>query len=150
MHEIFGNYLSAEQLRGKTILDVGSRIGAFLYGAYVYSSDARIVGVEMNAELCAIQRMIIDKFKFNDRIEVVNADVLNCAELVSTSDFIFLHNVFEFFVSDDDQRKIWQFLKQNIKKGAILITIPSLEAMTSGLLEVSLATCKRIDSVRLK
>lgn len=125
-------------LRGKTILDVGSRIGAFLYGSYVYSKDARIVGIEMNAELCAIQRKIIDKFKFDDRIEVVNEDVMNCADLVSTSDFIFLHNVFEFFVSNDDQKKIWQFLKQNTKKGAVLITIPSLEAMTRGLLEVGL------------
>lgn len=123
-------------LRGKTILDIGSRIGAFLYGAYVYTSDAKIVGVEMNAELCAIQRKIVDKFKFSDRIEVVNEDVMNCADLVATSDFVFLHNVFEFFVSNDQQTKIWQFLKQNTKKGAMLITIPSLEAMTKGLFEV--------------
>ena len=123
-------------LRGRTILDVGSRIGAFLYGAYVYTSDAKIVGIEMNADLCAIQQKIVDKFRFNDRIKIVNEDVMNCPELVSTSDFIFLHNVFEFFVSNDQQTKIWQFLKQNIKKKATLITIPSLEAMTKGLLEV--------------
>lgn len=126
-------------LNGRKILDVGSRIGAFLFGSYVYSKNTQIIGIEMNKDLCLIQQDIVDQFKFNDRIKIVNDDVMNCSELVSTGDFIFLHNVFEFFISNDHQLMIWKFLKENIKKGAILITIPSLKEMTKNLLEVSLS-----------
>ena len=123
-------------LNGKKIIDIGSRLGAFLYGCYVYVKDCEIIGIEMNKDLCSIQEKIIDKFKFNDRIKIINDNVLNCQELVASGDLIFMHNVFEFFISNDDQIKIWQFLKQNIKKKAILITIPSLGEVTSNLLEV--------------
>jgi hypothetical protein len=35
-------------LDGKRILDVGSRLGAVLYGAYVFSDAAQIAGIEIN------------------------------------------------------------------------------------------------------
>ena len=49
-------------LDGKTLLDVGSRLGAVLYGAHVYSSAERIVGVEMNAEFAKISERTVTKY----------------------------------------------------------------------------------------
>lgn len=67
---------------------------------------------------------------------MINDDVLNCKEIVSKSDLIFMHNVFEFFVPNEIQIDIWKFLKANIKKDAILVTIPSVEEMIKSLFEV--------------
>lgn len=50
LHEIFTYYLNDDLLRGgKQLLDIGSRLGAFLYGAYLFGpEDCEIYGIEMN------------------------------------------------------------------------------------------------------
>ena len=39
-------------LDGKRVLDIGSRLGALLYGAYLFSTAKEIVGLEMNKDFC--------------------------------------------------------------------------------------------------
>ncbi|KAL3208296.1 hypothetical protein MRX96_052576, partial [Rhipicephalus microplus] len=58
---------------------------------------------------------------------VINANVLAVPDLVASSDVVILNNVFEFFMPEQEQVALWQFLRRNIKKGAILVTVPSLE-----------------------
>lgn len=114
-------------LKDKSVLDVGSRLGVMLYAAHAFTPANPIIGVEMNTDLCKIQETAIKHFKMDDRVKVVNANVLEVPDLVSSSDVVILNNVFEFFMPEPDQVALWQFLRRTVKKGAILVTVPSLE-----------------------
>ncbi|XP_023782969.1 uncharacterized protein LOC111929581 [Cyanistes caeruleus] len=46
-------------LTGKVVVDVGSRLGAVLFAGYLYSSASLLYGVEMNADFCQLQEMMI-------------------------------------------------------------------------------------------
>ncbi|XP_022107502.1 uncharacterized protein LOC110988376 isoform X2 [Acanthaster planci] len=121
-------------LAGKTVVDIGSRLGPVLYGAYFYSSASRIVGIEINPELCAIQGDIIRKFALRDRIEVINADVCTEAAVLEEADVIIMHNVFEFFAPPEAQVSVWKFLRKTLRKaGSLLVTVPSLEKSMEAL-----------------
>ncbi|XP_025161523.1 uncharacterized protein LOC105190858 [Harpegnathos saltator] len=115
------------KLKGKTILDVGSRLGAVLYGAYVYTDAQRIIGVEMNEEFCNLQNDIIHKYKMGGRITIFHNRIENVPKVIEESDVIILNNPFEFYLSKDIQIDIWKFLKATIKKGTILVTCPSID-----------------------
>ncbi|XP_033335068.1 uncharacterized protein LOC117225532 [Megalopta genalis] len=122
---VFCNILPS--MDGKTVLDIGSRLGAVLYGAHIFSSAPKIIGVEMNKDLCTLQSDIIQKYKMNDRIEIVNKRIEECPEIVQSSNVIIMNNPFEFYVPDSVHTEIWKFLKANIQKGTILVTRPSVE-----------------------
>lgn len=62
--------LPRDCVEGATIVDVGSRLGVLCYGAYLMTNAARIIGVELNADFCALQESVIDKFAMGDRIKV--------------------------------------------------------------------------------
>lgn len=49
-------------------------------------------------------------------------------QIVGSADVIVMHNVFEFFAPVDVQRDLWIWLRQSIKRGAILLTSPRLDA----------------------
>ncbi|KFV90357.1 hypothetical protein N326_00576, partial [Eurypyga helias] len=57
-------------LTGKVVVDVGSRLGAVLFAGYLYSSASQLYGVEMNADFCQLQEMMVTKYEFTDRIKV--------------------------------------------------------------------------------
>ncbi|KAL3244284.1 hypothetical protein MRX96_018906 [Rhipicephalus microplus] len=114
-------------LKDKSVLDVGSRLGVMLYAAHAFTPANPIIGVEMNPDLCQIQETAIKHFHMEDRIKVINANVLAVPDLVASSDVVILNNVFEFFTPEQEQVALWQFLRRTIKKGAILVTVPSLE-----------------------
>ncbi|XP_076290806.1 uncharacterized protein LOC143214086 isoform X2 [Lasioglossum baleicum] len=130
-------------LDGKTVLDVGSRLGAVLYGAHIFSSAQKIIGVEMNNDFCTLQSAIIEKFKMNDRIEIVNKKIEQCPDIVQSSDIIIINNPFEFYVPESVHIEIWKFLKANIQKGTILVTRPSIET-TFKTLKTGISTKKWI------
>lgn len=119
-------------------LDVGSRFGPFLLGASLFSSSSSssspsfssIVGVEINSELCELQRRIIEKYlNPADAIpSVICSDVKDCPDVVARSDVIILHNVFQFFLPIEDQKSLWEFLFSTIRsKETLIITNPSIE-----------------------
>ncbi|XP_029037389.1 uncharacterized protein LOC114873327 [Osmia bicornis bicornis] len=114
-------------LENKTVLDIGSRLGAVLYGTHIVTSAKRIIGVEMNKELCMLQYDIVHKYKMNDRIEIVNKRIEECPEIVQKSDIIIMNNPFEFYVAESVHIEIWKFLKANIQSGTILVTRPPIE-----------------------
>lgn len=128
-------------LDGKTVLDVGSRLGAVLYGAHIFSSAQKIIGVEMNKDFCTLQSIIIEKFQMNDRIEIVNKKIEECPDIVQSSNIIVMNNPFEFYVPESVHTEIWKFLKANIQKGTILVTRPSLET-TFKTLKTGISTKK--------
>lgn len=113
-----------------TVLDVGSRLGAVLYGAYLFSSAGKIMGIEINKELCDLQRKVIQSFGFNDRISIIHSEMTRCSDIFESADIVILNNVFEWFVTAENQTFMWQFLSSSIKVGAFLVTMPSLEKAT--------------------
>lgn len=120
-------------LTGKLVVDVGSRLGAVLYGGYLYSTAARLVGVEVNAEFVKLQNMTVEKYRFSDRIQVIHADICSQDSLIQNADVLIMNNVFEYFLEPNNQLKAWHFIIHNFrKKGALLVTVPSiLESLCS-------------------
>ncbi|TRY59515.1 hypothetical protein DNTS_017622 [Danionella cerebrum] len=115
-------------LTGKLLVDVGSRLGAVLFGGYLYSSASQLVGVEISLEFVRLQTMAAEKYGFTDRIQVIHADIRSQAALVQNTDVLILNNVFEFFMETSDQIQTWKFISQNFrKKGAMLLTVPSMQ-----------------------
>ncbi|XP_066464526.1 uncharacterized protein [Eleutherodactylus coqui] len=115
-------------LSGKTLLDVGSRLGAVLYAGYVYSSASKLEGVEINAEFCNLQEKIINKYNFSDRIQVHHSDICSQKSLLQQADVVVLNNVFEYFLKKEEQIKAWIFIYENLrKKGCLVVTVPSLQ-----------------------
>lgn len=114
-------------LQNKIFLDVGSRLGAFLYGAYHHTDCGKIIGVEINKDWCKLQQAVCEKYHMGNTIQIICDDVRNIPEVVQNADVIVLNNVFEYFQAKDEQMRIWNFLRQNTKSQAVLITIPSLE-----------------------
>ncbi|KAK2149332.1 hypothetical protein LSH36_455g06103 [Paralvinella palmiformis] len=92
------NYM-LPNLQNKLLVDVGSRVGPVLYGAYLYSDASRIVGVEMNAEFCHLQQKVIEKYKMEHRVQPPNF-------LSLPADVVVMNNVFEFFANVEMQKSI--------------------------------------------
>lgn len=101
-----------------------------LYGAYLFSSAGKILGIEINKELCDLQRKVIQSFGFNDRISIIHSEMTRCSDIFESADIVILNNVFEWFVTAENQTFMWQFLSSSIKVGAFLVTMPSLEKAT--------------------
>ena len=120
-------------LQGKTVIDIGSRVGAVLYGAFYYSEAEKIVGIEINPDLCKLQAEIVQSFKLSDRISVVEGDMCTMSDLISTGDVIILNNVFDWFMSPELQISMWKFLRATLRPGSLLVTIPSLASSLAHL-----------------
>ncbi|GAB6023151.1 hypothetical protein CHUAL_007231 [Chamberlinius hualienensis] len=119
-------------LQGKTVLDIGSRLGTVLYGAYNYGNARRIIGIEMNSDFCDLQRRMIDKYSMADRIQVVCDDIRNRPDLIQEADVIIAHSVVDFFLPQEDHLNFWKFLYENSKQsGKFLITTPSIDRALS-------------------
>ncbi|XP_063040460.1 uncharacterized protein zgc:109986 [Engraulis encrasicolus] len=120
-------------LSGKLVVDVGSRLGAVLYGGYMYSSASKLVGVEMTAEFVQLQAMAVEKYGFGDRIQVIHADICSQVALLQEADVLIMNNVFEYFLDPGGQMIAWQCICQNFrKKNSLLVTVPSIhESLTT-------------------
>lgn len=125
--------LLPSDLEDKQILDVGSRLGAVLYGAYYFSNAGTIVGVEMNEECFQVQQRIIEQFSMDsNRIRVVHSDVMERSDLIINSDIIII-NVLDFFVDNEKHKEMWKFFRKYIKKGTYLICNRSMEDTLNNL-----------------
>lgn len=113
---------------GKTLIDVGSRLGPVLWMGYLFSHAKQLIGIELNKTFSALQQQIVDQNKFGDRIKIINDNVLNQSEVLGTGDVVLLNNVFEWFNDEAELKNLWNFCKKSInKKGAIVVTCPSIE-----------------------
>ncbi|KAI5611499.1 hypothetical protein C0J50_4733, partial [Silurus asotus] len=125
-------------LAGKLVVDVGSRLGAVLYGGYLYSAAAQLVGVEICEEFVQLQTMTVEKYGFSDRIKVIHDNICSQSMLLQNADVLIMNNVFEYFMEPKDQVRAWQFISQNfLKKGALLVTVPSIQDALISLQETN-------------
>lgn len=100
----------------------------------LYSSAAQLVGVEISAEFANLQRMVVEKYGFTDRVQVIHADICTQASLLQNADVIVMNNVFEYFLESTEQMRAWHCIGQNVrKKGALLVTVPSVQEAFSAL-----------------
>ncbi|XP_039905047.1 uncharacterized protein zgc:109986 [Simochromis diagramma] len=124
-------------LSGRTLVDVGSRLGAVLYGGYVYSSASRLLGLEISEGFVRLQDSMLHKYKLTDRVQVLQADVCTQDVLLQNADVVVMNNVFEYFMEPEQQVRAWKFIVQNFrKKGSLLVTVPSLHESLNPLQEV--------------
>ncbi|XP_073340019.1 uncharacterized protein [Pagrus major] len=131
---LFENVLP--DLSGRLLVDVGSRLGAVLYGAHVFSSASQLIGVELCDEFVKLQNDIIQKYQLTDRIQVLHSDVCLQDALLQNADVLIMNNVFEFFMEPREQVRAWRFIMENFrKKGSLLVTVPSLQESLSTLQE---------------
>lgn len=120
-------------LAGKTVVDVGSRLGAVLYGAYYLSQASKIIGLEINADFCRLQEQMVQHYSLGDRVSIHEGDMMMLTPLLASSDVTILNNVFSFFMPDELQVKMWQCLYSSLSPGSLLVTIPSLETSLQSL-----------------
>ncbi|XP_067335303.1 uncharacterized protein zgc:109986 isoform X2 [Channa argus] len=131
---LFHNVLP--DLSGRMLVDVGSRLGAVLYGGYVYSSASQLIGVELSEEFVQLQNDVLLRFRLNDRVQVLHADICTQDVLLQNADVLIMNNVFEFFMEPSEQLRAWRFITQNFRKrGALLVTVPSLQESLNALQE---------------
>ncbi|KAJ0176145.1 hypothetical protein K1T71_008319 [Dendrolimus kikuchii] len=113
--------LLPKDLEDKQVLDVGSRLGAVIYGAYYFSNAGTIIGIEMNKECCEVQERIINQYSMdNNRIKVISSDVMERIDVVTSSDVIII-NILDFFVDSEKHKNMWYFFKKHIKKGSYIV-----------------------------
>ncbi|XP_004082184.1 uncharacterized protein LOC101160205 [Oryzias latipes] len=123
---LFQNVLP--DLSGRTLVDVGSRLGAVLYGGYVYSSASKLVGLELSGDFVQMQNDMLQKYQMTDRVQVLHADVCTQDVLLQNADVLIMNNVFEFFMEPSEQVRAWTFIMQNFRRaGCLLVTVPSLQ-----------------------
>ncbi|KAG0298101.1 hypothetical protein BGZ96_002593, partial [Linnemannia gamsii] len=96
---------------------------------HLFTEAKSLIGVEMNDYFCKLQTEMVRKHHLQDRIEIVHDNLLNRANLIEKADIVIMNNVFQFFSPVDVQQQLWKFLHTHLKnrKGALLITIPSLQ-----------------------
>ncbi len=88
----------------------------------------------MNPDHCRVQRQIIENFSLADRISVVEAEMTSRPDVVASADVLIVNNISEWFVPTPEFRvKMWQFIRQHLKPGALLVTIPDIQTALSSL-----------------
>ncbi|XP_043998623.1 uncharacterized protein zgc:109986 [Gambusia affinis] len=129
---LFQNVLP--DLSGRTVVDVGSRLGAVLYGGYVYSSASRLIGLELSEDFVRLQNDMLHKYGMSDRVQVLHANVCTQEVLLQGADVLVLNNVFEYFMEPTEQIGAWKFIMQAFRRrGALLVTVPSLQESLDAL-----------------
>lgn len=88
----------------------------------------------MNPDHCRVQRQIIENFSLADRISVVEAEMTSRPDVVASADVLIVNNISEWFVPTPEFRvTMWQFIRQHLKPGALLVTIPDIQTALSSL-----------------
>ena len=132
MQFIFEEVLRGGVSEATRLLDVGSRTGALLYYAALFTPIGHVVGIERNNYFAALQQRTVAAHGLQKRVRVVEGDILGAegAELIAASDVVVMHNVFEWFCAD--QTASWKKIRRCLtKKGTVLITVPALEEVVN-------------------
>ncbi|KAM9341776.1 uncharacterized protein ABDE67_015431 [Symphorus nematophorus] len=98
---LFENVLP--DLSGRTLVDVGSRLGAVLYAGHMFSSASQLIGVELSEDFVKLQNDIVHKYQLMDRIKVLHTDICLQNVLLQNTDVLIMNNVFEFFMEPSEQ-----------------------------------------------
>lgn len=70
---------------------------SFYFQAHLFTSASKIFGIELNTELCSLQNSIIQKYALDDRIQIMNENMLDCSDIVSKGE---KHIIFRIHISN--------------------------------------------------
>jgi len=114
--------------RKGNFLDIGSRFGVCMLAASLYATYSKIQGVELDAD------MVNYSNKLKVPGQITQADIRKCAEdLVPQSDVILMNNVFEYFMSPEDELECWRKIFEHAKKGQTFALVPSFSSVVDRL-----------------
>lgn len=123
------------QEKNFNLVDIGSRLGAVIYSASLFSAGrTKVTGIELNSDLCKLQEEMIKDFELPN-INVVCSDVREQKDVIQTADMIVMNNVFSFFMSVEEQVSCWEFMKSNAKKGCFILHNPNIKDILSHLVD---------------
>uniref|UniRef100_A0A8C8TZK3 RIKEN cDNA 2700097O09 gene n=1 Tax=Peromyscus maniculatus bairdii TaxID=230844 RepID=A0A8C8TZK3_PERMB len=116
-------------LSGKLLVDIGSRLGTVLYG------------VKSSFVLPVLHELIL--------LQVLHADICTQGPLLQSADVIVMNNVFEYFLTEAEQARAWNYIIQNVRKqGSLLVTVPSLQDSLVGL-EINVQLSSWVEEIPL-
>jgi len=135
--QTINQYLGCEKKKS-VLIDVGSRLGGVMWEAFFSLKHVdTIIGIEIEDKYVKLQRDVINKFGFNKKgqkkhIDIVHDDVLNQKDLFERFKeryIVLFHNVFEWFVNDDEaHQSAWRKMRQFLsRKGTIIVSCPPLK-----------------------
>ncbi len=126
---IFEALLGPARVNGKIVLDVGSRLGAALFGGYFFSKASKLVGVELQTHYCRLTQEMARRFSLGERITIVEGDIRLHASQFAGAGVVIFNNVFEFFADRPLQRELWCFVLGQCRKnpGLFIVSNPSLQ-----------------------
>jgi hypothetical protein len=125
-----------------SLCDVGSRLGVVLASAALLSHEgptgsslqfSRLVGLELNPQLCQIQQQLFSKTRLPANapsVELHSIDAVSAGGLAAlgSCDIVVLHNVFEWFQEESKQLSVWRDLRRAIcRPNQIIVAVPTLE-----------------------
>lgn len=128
-------------LRGATIVDVGSRMGNVLYYFALTTEVQAAVGVEIDRYFVELTSRVISKFRdtwedyavdvdgnpLPPRVRVIGGNVLQQADLLESADIVIMFNPFEHLFSTSEAQTLWRFVHQCCQgQGKIIVTVPPL------------------------
>ena len=125
------------KLKGKRVVDVGSRLGNNLVVGTLFSDAAELVGVEVDPFFakessdmlvrCAGSLFPGEKVC---NVRVVCEDIAKCPALLESADVVIFFNPFEQrYTSPEAKNLLMLFASQVTKKGTIVVTVPSVDAI---------------------
>ncbi|CCD63018.2 tRNA (guanine(46)-N(7))-methyltransferase [Caenorhabditis elegans] len=115
------------------VLDIGSRLGAIVYGASIFTNgNVSTIGVEMDSDYAALALRTIRQFGLKN-IEILRDDIRHLAHVFKDNQFIVMNNVFSFFLSKTEQEECWEFLHTHMRPGTVLAHHPPIEKITEHL-----------------
>ncbi|CAL2042433.1 unnamed protein product [Caenorhabditis brenneri] len=115
------------------VLDIGSRLGAVVYGASIFTNgNVSTVGVEMDADYAALALRTIRQFGIKN-VEILRDDIRHLPHVFKDEQFIVMNNVFSFFLSKTEQEECWEYLHTHMRPGTVLAHHPPIEKITEHL-----------------
>jgi len=133
------------------VVDVGSRLGAVVYGACVFGKAKEVIGVEINEELCKVQEEALKIFGLQATARVVCDDVCKQLETISKANVVVLHNVFQFFLEKQEAADAWASLMRALAPGTTVVTCPPIEEQLASSCDVKKGTAlfKKLKAVEI-
>ena len=105
-----------EKNKPQNILELGTAVGYSGTLMLLSNENSNLVTVEINKEFCELAKQTFDKYKVQDRVHIINNDILSYLQAETTQfDFIFLDGPKGQYV------KYLPYLKKLISKNGIVL-----------------------------
>lgn len=121
INELIIALITEEKKKNSLILEIGCGNGDLLFKLIKKFSDIKIIGIDFSITMIELLKKRAAKLKFkNDRIVVINEDILNFNFGKNSYDFIVSVNTLHH-LNDTDKKKIFANIFHGLKKNGLFI-----------------------------